>query len=94
MKLSDLAGVDLLPSGTDIDARSESFRNTFSRLVKLARLADELDNQWPCTLKAEKYVLLKLFAALVKAAANSMEKEAEQYKDNNIKPVDGGDIPF
>lgn len=95
MRLSDLAGMDLLPDWHDSPIRDESFKNTLQRISAIHELWSRIVGSLPCNSAREQYVLMVLFADACSAAAAQLRRAAEAYKDQELsRQAHFDDVPF
>lgn len=94
MRLSDLAGMDIIPDANDLDREFENFDTTLKRLAKAHELYDTMVRALPCTAKREKFVIMKLFASLISTAAAMLNKTAADYAEAEAVTDHKADIPW
>lgn len=94
MRLSDLAGMDILPDANDIDTEFENFDTTLKRLANAHTLYASIVSQLPCTAKREKFVIMKLFASLIGTAHRMLSKTADDYAEAEAVHDKSQDIPW
>lgn len=95
MRLSDLAGMDLLKDWHETPERGESFDQTLRRVGQMEHLYRVIREQMPCTADREQYVLMVLFADATSAAAEQLRRRADEFKDQLLaKGIHADDLPF